>query len=336
MGQEGSKGNVMPVHLRKHGKIAFITTPKFRQSSPDLVEFFIYRHLYSLCYAFDVITTGRTLDFIREVVSRPPQRPERLLIEKGTKFHGSSQADLVRWKSTIMGALKRTPPSFPGMIHVAYELVEGRLDAVIHFTDWEDKSAKPDSAVLSREANVHNVPIATDPDTAQSYVGSWNASLARLQTGGRLFKKREQPKDPPLEGLRPEHKVLAMVAHDNMKLEMCRFAVQHAAHIFQNYDCILATGTTGGWLKRFMEASGRSPDEIKKIRCCNSGPQGGDIQIAYAVVQGICRKIVFLQDPSVSHPHDSDISLFEQAVASRDVHVELATNVASAGLLIGV
>ena len=40
-------------------------------------------------------------------------------------------------------------------------------------------------------------------------------------------------------------------------------------------------------------------------------------QIAYAVVRGICQKIVFLQDPTVSHPHDSDIRLFEQALSQR-------------------
>jgi methylglyoxal synthase len=106
-------------------------------------------------------------------------------------------------------------------------------------------------------------------------------------------------------------------------------------HIFSNYDYVLATGTTGGWIKRFMKAAGRGPLEVDKIRCCKSGPEGGDLQIAYAVVQGICRKIIFLQDPTVSHAHDSDIRLFEQAVLDTDVHVELATNVESARLLIG-
>jgi len=220
------------------------------------------------------------------------------------------------------------------MIHIAYELVEGRLDAIIHLTDWQDKSAKPDSAVLSREANVHNVPIATNVQTADTYVESWKASLARIHVGSSIFKKRQEPIEPPLKGIKKNDKVVAMVAHDNMKLELCRFAVENATYIFKHYDYILATGTTGSWLKRFMEATGRGPDEIKKIRCCNSGPLGGDLQIAYAVVKGMCNKIVFLQDPSVSHAHDSDIRLFEQATVADGVHVELATNVESAKLLV--
>ena len=321
---------------QKQGTIAFITTPNFRVSSPDLTESFMCRHLYFLCNAFVVMTTGRTFDLIQKIVNTTPEEGPRRLIEHDMKLQSATPGDIDRWRSTILDALRPTLPGYPGMIHVAYELVEGRLDAVIHLSDWEDKTGKPDSAVLSREANVHDVPIAADPDTARAYIASWEASLARLQPGQALFKKRQQPKAPPLKDLKPGHRVLAMVAHDNMKLEICRFAVEYATHIFRTYDYVLATGTTGNWLKRFMEATGRGHDDIKKIRCCNSGPLGGDIQIAFAVVREICRKIIFLQDPSVSHPHDSDIRLFEQAVLKPDIHVELATNVESARLLLGV
>ena len=61
---------------------------------------------------------------------------------------------------------------------------------------------------------------------------------------------------------------------------------------------------------------------------------GGDVQIAYAVATGLCKQIIFLQDPSTSHPHDSDIRLFEQAVAEFGEDVKLATNIQSAQLLI--
>jgi len=245
-----------------------------------------------------------------------------------------SNHDLETWRRTIGQSLTVTMDSVQGMIHVTYELVEGRLDGVIHLTDWEDKSAKPDSAVLSREANVHNVPIATDPYTAVAFIRGWQRRLAGGPSSGPVFVARHQPKPGPLDRLKPTDSVLAIIAHDNMKLETCLFAVKHAQHIL-GYDYILATGTTGSWLKRFMHAAGRSLAEVEKIRCCNSGPQGGDIQIAYAVVRGICQKVVFLQDPTVSHPHDSDIRLFEQAVVAKSAHVELATNVESARLLVG-
>jgi methylglyoxal synthase len=321
----------MEARAAKYGRIAFITTPRFRESSPEIVEDFVYSHIYEVCAPFKVMTTGRTFRYVQEIVGRDPSDTDRDRIRISMGLSDLTTHDLDRWRRTIKDSLEPTMDRFQGMIHVTYELVEGRLDAVIHLTDWEDKNAKPDSAVLSREANVHNVPIAADPDTALAYIKGWKK---RLADNGPVFVRRDQPSEPPLKGLKKGDRVLAMIAHDNMKLETCRFAVENARYIFQKYDYILATGTTGGWIKRFMEAAGRGPSEVDRIRCCNSGPKGGDIQIAYAVVKQICRKIIFLQDPTVSHPHDSDIRLFEQAVLAKDVHVELATNVESARLLI--
>lgn len=317
----------------KYGRIAFITTPTFRRESPAKLREFVFEHMYSLCKSFTVMTTGGTFNELEKLVKEPLSAGQRH--EQDSRFVVGDESSLERWRQVVCDGLEPTMPDFRGMIHIAYELVEQRLDAVIHLMDWRDKSAKPDSAVLSREANVHNVPIATDINTATAYVHSWNAFLTQRKSDASLFCRREESENPPIHGLKDGDRVLAMVAHDNMKLEICRFAVQHATHIFSNYDYVLATGTTGGWIKRFMEASNRAREEVKKIRLCNSGPKGGDIQIAYAVVKGWCHKIIFMQDPSVSHPHDSDIRLFEQAVASEEVRVELATNVESARFLIG-
>jgi len=322
--------------MAKRGNIAFITTPNFRNSRTADFEGFVYSHLYELCDFFSVLTTGRTGDEIQKILARSPTPEERDRIRLSMGLNDLSDYDLERWQRTIEQALTVTMARFQGMIHVTYELVEGRLDAVIHLTDWEDKSAKPDSAVLSREANVHNVPIASDPLTALAYIRTWKGRLAS-NPADPIFLPRRQPDPAPLRGLSPGHRILAMVAHDNMKLETCLFAVEHAKYIFRHYDYILATGTTGSWLRRFMHAAGLPQQDVEeRIRCCNSGPKGGDIQIAYAIVRGLCQKIVFLQDPTVSHPHDSDIRLFEQAAVAQAVQVELATNVESAKLLVGV
>jgi methylglyoxal synthase len=243
--------------------------------------------------------------------------------------------DLARWRGDILRSLRPVEGSIQGMITVAYELVEGRLDAVIHLTDWEDMNAKPDTAVLWREANVHNVPIAADVHTAASYVEAWNAHLARTRTAQRVFRDREVISGRPLEGIEVGQRVLAMIAHDAMKLEICRFAVENAATIFDQFDYVLATGTTGKWIRRFLEAAKRGRHEVDRVRLCNSGPYGGDVQIAYAVARELCRKVVFFQDPQASHPHDSDIRLFEQAVLASRVTVELATNAESARFLLG-
>jgi methylglyoxal synthase len=123
---------------------------------------------------------------------------------------------------------------------------------------------------------------------------------------------------------------------------MCCFVVENDRKIFGEFDYILATGTTGKWIKRFALAAGRTPREVEKVRCCLSGPYGGDVQIAAAVVRKLCRKVIFLQDPFTSHAHETDIRLFEQAVllferaAVKGVEVELATNAASAKAILGL
>lgn len=180
---------------------------------------------------------------------------------------------------------------------------------------------------------VHHVPIATDVTTAAAYLRSWKSSIAK---GKAPFEARRalETKTEPLEGLNTTHRVLALVAHDNKKLDLCCFAVEHAREIFREYNYVLATGTTGLWLQRFFRAAGHDND-AEKIRLCNSGPLGGDIQIAEACIKGLCQRVIFFQDPSVNHPHDSDIRLFEQAVLD-GVSVELATSVESARLLLGV
>jgi methylglyoxal synthase len=195
--------------------------------------------------------------------------------------------------------------------------------------------------VLRREANVHKVPIASDIHTAKAFIAAWQGKLAQPGTPD-LFRKRTPKATSPLDGLTDHDRVLAMIAHDAKKLELCCFAVEHMTKIFKDFDYILATGTTGEWLKNFANACGRGKHDVDKIRLCESGPKGGDVQIAAAVARGICRRVIFLQDPFTSHAHETDIHLFEQSVllferaALTAFDIELATNVESARAILGV
>jgi len=319
--------------VAKHGRIAFITTPHFRADRAGELQSFVFEYMYALCQSFDVLTTGGTYETLKRIVGLPLSSGPRF--ESDHRSLVDNESALEHWQSIVMKSLKPTMPGVNGMIHVAYELVEGRLDAVLHFADWQDKSAKPDSAVLAREANVHKVPIAHDVDTAGAYVRSWSGALASAHPEA-LFCQRESIAidKSPIFDLKSTDRVIAMIAHDNMKLEICRFAIENASYIFNQHDYVLATGTTGDWILKFMEAAHRGAEARNKIRLCRSGPKGGDLQIAYAVAEGLCQQIIFLQDPSVNHPHDSDIQLFEQAVATHGVHARLATNVESARFLI--
>jgi methylglyoxal synthase len=329
--------------MEKRGRIAFITTPNYRRTHPELIEAFVYRNLYSLCNAFEVLVTGRTYEYLMKLVSRPLNKVDRSSISEDMQLPIETKQDLLRWRRTVEQGLVRRLSGIQGMIELAHELVEGRLDAIIHLTDWGDIAGKPDSMVLRREANVYNVPIASDIYTARSAVANWKALLLKTPSNKAIFPEREPPKELPLEGLTQQHRVLALIAHDGMKLHLCCFVVEHSKRIFEQFDYILATGTTGQWLKKFVLAAGRGQEAADKVRCCRSGPYGGDVQIAAAVVKKICRKVIFLQDPFTSHPHETDIRLFEQsvllferAVLNEEIEVEFATNLECAKVILGV
>ena len=326
--------------MQKRGRIAFITTPEYRNKHPQETEDFIYHHLYRLCHSFEVLSTGRTYGHIINFVCRPLDQLDTKKIEEGVHFAIETAEDLARWRKTIEQGLIPLRKSVTGMIELELELVEGRLDAIIHLTDWADVAGKPDSMVLRREANVHDVPIASDIHSASSAVANWMGLLAKNKP---IFKERKPVLASPLDGLKPEHKVLALIAHEKMILPLCCFVVEHAKRIFEDYDYILATGRTGDWIKKFALAAGRTRQEVDKVRLCLSGPDGGDVQIAAAVVRNLCQKVIFLQDPYTSHAHETDIRLFEQAVLlfertamAEGVKVELATNLESAKAILGL
>jgi methylglyoxal synthase len=49
------------------------------------------------------------------------------------------------------------------------------------------------------------------------------------------------------------------------------------------------------------------------VTALRSGPQGGDGQIAEAVLAGRCGRVIFFEDPHVSRQHEADILLLERA-----------------------
>ncbi len=116
---------------------------------------------------------------------------------------------------------------------------------------------------------------------------------------------------------------IALIAHDNKKADMVAFVSKRLGFFNREDVDIVTTGTTGTKVKHAG---------IKKVEAVNSGPLGGDAEIAAQVVRGEITAVNFMRDPLDKHPHDVDISMLMRLC---DVHgVPLATNYKTASILI--
>ncbi len=110
---------------------------------------------------------------------------------------------------------------------------------------------------------------------------------------------------------------IALIAHDEKKLDLITFAKDHRA-LLQQFQ-LIATGTTGGLLLAKAQLD---------VSPLLSGPLGGDQQIGAAVAEGRVLAVIFFRDPLTAQPHEPDVSALMRIC---DVHnVPLATNLAAA------
>ena len=116
---------------------------------------------------------------------------------------------------------------------------------------------------------------------------------------------------------------IALIAHDNKKAEMVAFVSKRLPFFNREDVTIITTGTTGKHVKHAG---------ILNVETVQSGPLGGDAQIAAQVTEGKIDLVIFLRDPLDKHPHDVDISMLMRLC---DVHnIPLATNYKTASYLV--
>ena len=119
---------------------------------------------------------------------------------------------------------------------------------------------------------------------------------------------------------------IALVAHDRRKADMVEWALYNAEMLSQHK--LICTGTTGGLIQSAFREQGIEVD----ITCMNSGPLGGDAEIATLVVRKQVNLAVFLIDDLNSQPHEADIQMLLRQC--RVHNVPIACNRYSADLMI--
>ncbi len=119
---------------------------------------------------------------------------------------------------------------------------------------------------------------------------------------------------------------IALVAHDHRKADMVDWVKYNAAYL--SHHDLVCTGTTGGLIKKAFSEAGISAS----VECMNSGPMGGDAEIAAMVVRNEIDFAIFLIDDLNPQPHEADIQMLLRQC--RLHNVPIACNRISADLII--
>lgn len=119
---------------------------------------------------------------------------------------------------------------------------------------------------------------------------------------------------------------IALVAHDQRKADMVDWVIFNSDFLVQHH--LVCTGTTGMLVREALVRTGIDAD----VMCMNSGPMGGDAEIAAMVVRKEIDLAVFLIDDLNAQPHEADIMMLLRQC--RVHNIPIACNRYSADLMI--
>ena len=131
-------------------------------------------------------------------------------------------------------------------------------------------------------------------------------------------------------------KVLALVAHDNMKRDLAEWVDWNSRKLSRHH--LVCTGTTGKMVEKTLrDHREEHEDETEekpelKITLLKSGPLGGDQQIGAKIVEGSINFVVFFSDPLEAQPHDPDVKALLRIAQVYDIPI--ANNKATADFMI--
>ena len=206
-------------------------------------------------------------------------------------------------------ALRRYPNGREGgLMKLVAEVVgmgtpERTLDGAVYLMDPVDPSSVfPEATALKRQCVIHGKPFISTVATARDWI-----EVERLHAG--------LAPDRGADDLHAfEQHTLALIAHDAMKPAMLAFADEHFA-VLSRFRSRVGTGTTGQRLNELAWSRGW-PSDQEWVTRYQSGPMGGDAQIADQVLEGRCQRAIFFEDPHVARQHEADIQLLERAVTT--------------------
>jgi len=205
---------------------------------------------------------------------------------------------LVRYPYGREGGLMRLVAEVVGM-----EGDERTLDGAIYLMDPVDPSSIfPEALALKRQCVIHGKPFLSTVASTRDWI-----EMERIHAGLARDRNADRFHDY-------ENQTLALIAHDAMKPTMLDFAARNF-ELLSRYRRRVGTGTTGQKLNEMAWSKGW-PADTPWVDRYNSGPLGGDAQIADLVLEKRCHRAIFFEDPHVARQHEADIQLLERAVTT--------------------
>ena len=116
-------------------------------------------------------------------------------------------------------------------------------------------------------------------------------------------------------------KTIALIAHDNKKPDIIRWAKENKTTLSHFNLC--GTGTTA---KLVAEETGLM------VKGYLSGPLGGDLEIGAKVAEKQIDIVIFFWDPLQAQPHDPDVKALLRIAALYDIPI--ATNISTANYIL--
>ena len=116
-------------------------------------------------------------------------------------------------------------------------------------------------------------------------------------------------------------KTIALIAHDNKKPDIIRWANENKTTL-SRFD-LCGTGTTA---KLVAEETGLA------VKGYLSGPLGGDLEIGAKVAEKQIDIVIFFWDPLQAQPHDPDVKALLRIAAHYDIPI--AKNISTANYIL--